>query len=69
MAACAYTVADSSSISPLSYTPSSGGDSFQDANNFSFLMDADVSPLMDWHRDVDAASAAASVAAAVDTIN
>jgi hypothetical protein len=68
MAACAYTVADSSSISPLSYTPSSGGDSFQDANNFSFLMDADVSPLMDWHRDVDAASAAASVAAAVDTI-
>jgi hypothetical protein len=60
MAACAHTVAESSSISPLSYTPSSGSGSFQDANNFSFLMDADVSPLMDWHRDAGAASVAAA---------
>ena len=52
MAACAHTLADSSPISPLSYTTrSSAGGSFKDADNFSFRIDADVSPLMDWRRN------------------
>mmetsp|Transcript_29161 Transcript_29161/g.49723 ORF Transcript_29161/g.49723 Transcript_29161/m.49723 type:complete len:526 (+) Transcript_29161:87-1664(+) len=58
MAACAHTLADSASISPLTYTQSSAGGSFQDANKFSFRMDADVSPLMDWHRNATVAAAA-----------
>ena len=60
MAAYAHlTVADSSSISPLSfYTPSSGGGAFQDAKNGPFLMDDDddVSPLIDCHGDAAAGS-------------
>jgi len=59
MAACAHTMADSASISPLTYTQSSAGGSFQDANKFSFRMDADVSPLMNWHRNATVAAAAA----------
>lgn len=55
MANCAHTSANYSPISPLSIITtrsSSDGGSFKDANNFSFLMDADVSTLMDWHRNV-----------------
>ena len=53
MAACSRTMADLSSISPLSYTGS-----FQDAINFSFRMDdgASLSPLMDCHKNYTAAN-------------
>lgn len=62
MAACAHALADSSPISPLSCnTPSSADGSFKDANNFLFLIDADVSPLMDWHRNAGSGCGSRSV--------
>lgn len=62
MAACAHALADSTPISPLSCTtPSFADGSFKDANYFSFLIDADVSPLMDWHRNAGSGCGGGSV--------